>query len=455
MFSGIFIDPVSGMNLDLDESNSKASCNEAFFSYENGVIDFYRRFSHSCSPELMVSHCEIDPAQIEQSTAPELREAHDNAFTLSRDSGRNVYGKLEDLPYITQAGHFRRMDVLASLHVGDISKKVVVDFGTGPWGFAAIFPRLCDGGLCIGFDVSKVALLQARTRAHINQKTIYATSDGDKICLADDSVDIFFGGEVIEHVRKPTLFLQEIARICKEDALMILTTPNKDALLYKIAGIPFCHGPEHIALMNSHELSDALNLFCCDVSMIGYEISLYPDIDAKLKDQKLIERVNARAANFPELGSGLIASARVRKAKYRENRKDVILNETLWNSKILKDKIPGVSVHLFDEVYGISLANNGEFRIPVNTSDPTLLFWGHDWSGRVEIHCTAGGRRKSWTHDLFLPSGGFYRIDLQLPRGVAEVGVRRTGEKSDRSASSEVIFYKAFEYVSRTKIAHR
>lgn len=442
MINKLFIDPRSKQPLILDSSANKAIAGDTYFPFEGGVIDFYSRTAFSADV------IQADNKQLsDNNQSPELRESHDKAFESAQENNGNIYGELGDLPVITQRGHFRRMEILASIDLGEIGSKVAVDFGTGPWGFAAIFPNLRKAGVCIGFDVSKIALTQAKaTDNEIAGKTIYATSDGDSISLADNCVDIFFGGEVIEHVRNPALFVQEVARVCKQNALIILTTPNKDALLYKIDKIPFCTGPEHIALMNCQELRGVLDLFCGKTTIQGYEISLRPDIDATLADTALIDELNRRSTHHPELASGLVAVGHIDKDKYATNARSLTLNEHLWDSEKF-GKLPGQVLGLFDDIKGISLEEGFSFRIHVASRFPTLLFWGHDWSGHVEISSVSDTSHDSWLYDLYLPLGGFYRIDLQLPEDCTAIEVRRTGEKSDRAISSQVIFYKFFEYI--------
>lgn len=438
----VFIDPVTQETLILQEESRTASCSTSVFPYENRVIDFNTRLEKS-APESEPDHA--IHTDITDHSSSSMRKAQDDSFRAAQNHDGNIYGSLDDFPFITQQAHYRRIEILESIDLGNLSDKVVVDFGTGPWGFAAIFPKLRHAALCIGFDISKVALDQAAllgTEANV----IYATSDGDTICLADNSVDVFFAGEVIEHVRKPRLFLQEMARVCKDGAIVILTTPNKDALLYKVQGIPYCYGPEHIALMNNQELIANMSAFYDNVETMGYELSIQPDVDKCLRDPEIVRLVNERAFKFPALASGLIATGRVSKSKYLEGKTDVVLHEIEWSSELLREKIDGTVAPLFGEVAGLSMEINAEFSIPIQTSCPTLLFWGHDWSGIVEISFQARSVTTWWRYDLYLPSGGFYRIDLDLPDGVSEISVKRTGEKSERAVSSQVIFQKFFEY---------
>ena len=51
-----------------------------------------------------------------------------------------LYGAFEDLPVISRKGHFRRMELLARLDIGNVTQMRIVDFGMGSWGFAATYP---------------------------------------------------------------------------------------------------------------------------------------------------------------------------------------------------------------------------------------------------------------------------------------------------------------------------
>src|SRR5262245_6496347 len=123
---------------------------------------------------------------------------------FARETG--PYGPLENLPLIAQKGHFRRAELLARLDIGDVSRMTCVEFGMGSWGFAPMYPQLHDCAKAIGIDISKHALeLSAKLIAE--QRPKYADryqgleSDGMTLPLPDGSVDVFFSGESIEHVR--------------------------------------------------------------------------------------------------------------------------------------------------------------------------------------------------------------------------------------------------------------
>jgi SAM-dependent methyltransferase len=438
-----FIDPITKETLLFDSYSQKAMAGDGYFQIENGVIDFYNRLKLENAPKSLGSNPAISTLQVSQ--APELQDAHDKAFRDSESTGGNIYGEFNNLPKIAQSGHYRRMEILDNLEIGNIENKVAVDFGTGPWGYASIFPRLRAAQKCIGFDVSKVALLFARkaTPHEIDRKTVYATADGDFIPLADDSVDIFFGGEVIEHVRNPFLFLQEIARVCKDSAIVILTTPNRDAFNWKIFRQQYCVGPEHIALMNYEEFKKTLECFCKEIKIFGYESSLSRSMDNEPIDADTLAKLQARAESYPELSTGMISTSKVEKGLYVRNRRALTLKECLWNStSITYSPQEGSPLTLFGDIKGLLMTNAMEAKLSTTGKDISLLFWGHDWSGIVEICC---GNVEICV-DLYSEAGGFIRVDIDNEDLAKEMVLRHTGRKNSKAHSDEVIFYKIIEY---------
>jgi SAM-dependent methyltransferase len=84
--------------------------------------------------------------------------------------------------------------------------------GSHFWGTELSSGRLRLARQCLGYRVS---LLQ---------------TDGDGyIPFKDNAFDLIFVTEVIEHLKQPVLFLQEIYRILAPSGRLVLTTPNSDA----------------------------------------------------------------------------------------------------------------------------------------------------------------------------------------------------------------------------------
>jgi ubiquinone/menaquinone biosynthesis C-methylase UbiE len=375
--------------------------------------------------------------------APELEQLHDQLFS---ESDGEIYGSADDWTPIQRSGHFRRIEILENLDIGEIQNAVAVDFGSGPWGFGCIFSRLKDAAHCICMDVSSVALEMSKAvDLELSKKTQFMVSDGEKIPLPDNSVDIFWGGEVIEHVREPLVFMQEIARVCRSGAYVMLSTPNRDALYYKAANEINTIGFEHIALMNYQEFSAVVASFCKEFSITGYELSLTPELDHLITDPSLQDLVQRRAAAFPETASGLILHGRIDKSLYEKNRRDWTLKEIPWSEPEVERDLGGQSLALVGSVNGWCLASGSVLSFETEVDRLLLLLWSHPWSGWAEI--LVEGLEPVRVNLFTRAAGGFRRVVFDtLPKGKRCVSIRHLGEKAEGSMSDQVIFYKAIGY---------
>ncbi len=437
----LFVDPRTELQLELSHDSTFLTTPGSIYGYsfQEGVIDF--------SLAITFDSIGVDvAAETESDTSPELKAFHDEEF---KKSGKDIYD-FDSLPAITKSGHFRRMALLERIELGSLEGKVAVDFGTGPWGFACIYPKLQQASACIGFDISAVALAQARetTAEELTERVVYATSDGDAIPLRDSTVDIFFGGEVVEHVRKPEVFLQHIARVCKDGATVILTTPNRDALNYLVHKLPYAAGHEHIALMNYGEFVEKLDIFFDIKEVVGYDTTIGPLLDTTLEDSKILDLIQRRAENFPELASGMIAVATVNKQKYHTNKKNLTRREYLWSHPSFQIRGDSQVQNLFGEVNGVNLSPGTSITCSVFAEEISLLFWGHAWSGFVKIF---HDHKQIAEIDLFLLNGGFVRIDLHLEYPFGDLAVLSAGDKRAASNGPWVIFYKALGYVPQAE----
>jgi SAM-dependent methyltransferase len=340
-------------------------------------------------------------------TAPELHDFHEQIFADDAQGG--LYGAPEDWLPIKRSGHFRRMEVLSQADAGDISESVIGDFATGPWGIACVFPKLRAARWCYGFDVSNKALeMAAVVDAEIAAKPGYLTSDGETIPLEADCLDILWAGEVIEHVRERRLFLQEVARVCRDRGYVFLSTPNKDAVYYLARGEAYVTGPEHIALMSYATLRDHLALFFSNVRIRGYETSLYPDLDVAIKDEAALALIQRRAFVCPDTASGIIVDARVDKALYERNRRDYQLHEVLWSGPSVYCQSLPQPMRLFGDVQGGNLETREPLSFTVLCNRLILLFWAHDWSG----HALVGVNGKQTDLDLSNPRSAEMQVIL-------------------------------------------
>lgn len=373
----------------------------------------------------------------------DLRAYYESAFGETKGE---IYGSAEDWTVIQRSGHFRRMQLLDSLSIPTLDSAVAVDFGMGSWGFASVFPKLRSAKECIGIDISEVALdLSARADAQIREKTRYLRSELSEIPLADGSVDVFWGGEVLEHVAEPRQFLQEISRVCRAGAHVILSTPNRDAVLYLADGQEYAIGPEHIALLNAEELRSLAEIFFDTQSMLGYETSLSPECDKTLSDPRVADLLQERTVGYPSLASGLLYHGLVNKAKEGARARKWSRTDVEWSDDRLRFTRPPDAMKLSGPLTGAGLAPGSEIQINLSGQKYVFFFWSHDWSGIAAV--TVGDTTREI--DLFSKQSGFRRLEVEFDdTETRQIRIVRSNLKSERSIDSQVIFHSivAFDF---------
>jgi SAM-dependent methyltransferase len=365
-----------------------------------------------------------------------LHDYYEEAFGASRGE---LYGSAENWTIIQRSGHFRRMEIIDGFDVGELSIATALDFGMGSWGFASVFPKLRNSQRCIGVDISEVALRQSRERDQdISAKSSYLRSNMDAVPVPDSTVDIFWAGEVIEHVVEPRQYLQDVARACAEGAHFVCSTPNRDALMYMLDGQDYAIGPEHIALMNCAELMRAMDLFFDAIILCGYETSVSPSGDSVLTDEHIGRQIQERAFSYPSLASGVIYHGTVNKAKYRRNSRYWTRTHFKSDDPAIRYAAPVKKMLLAGTEYASSLPDTRPIYLFAMAAKYILFFWSHDWSGIVQIEI--GNQRK--IVDLFSKLGGYKRVEFEF-ECVEErsVVITRTGERSDRSQDSEILLH--------------
>jgi SAM-dependent methyltransferase len=371
---------------------------------------------------------------------------YDNQFSESTESG-SIY---EPFTVLLEAAHDARMTLLDRLPLGDLSDKVVVDFGTGSWGFACVFPRLHQCRLAIGIDISAQAIAMSAEISRKGQypyadRYKYLVSDGITVPLADSFADVFFAGESIEHVENTDAFLDEIYRVLKPDGILILTTPNPRPWLYRTLGLEYAVGPEHISLMDYEELKSYLEPRFDVLSWQGYNSSLHPSIDDKVVDVDFARTWALASIADPRDACGFVVSARAKaghkpkaytKMSYRFTSETVRSAGSWTEMKIHKD----LTTHMTKAGGKLSIDFRGDQLI--------LLFWTHDWSGIAEI--TVDG--ESQQIDLFSQFAGFKRVVFQgLGAGIEHnVVIAATGKRNPRSFDDQILFFTASTFMPKS-----
>jgi len=372
----------------------------------------------------------------------DIQAYYDNQFRLSGQTG-SIYAPMSTL---VQAAHHRRIAILDSLPVGSLANKTVVDFGTGSWGFACIYPRLHECRFAIGMDISREAVRQseavsARGSFPYGTRYKYYVSDGTHIPLADSSVDLFFTGECIEHVENTDAFLDEIYRVLVPDGVLILTTPNARPLIYRTLGDRYAVGPEHIALMDYRELVSYVEpRFTIDISK-GYNSSVHTALDGAVSDEAFAKQWASAGEDLPEDASGIVMMARKKPGGGPRTYSRTTYN---WTSDQLVRRGVWTKLSLHHSLSGLMGKPGSDLALSFSASSLVVLLWSHDWSGVAELTLD----RESHVVDLFEHVGGFRRVvfnGLDAAREHALV-LRPAGLRNPRSHDDQVIFYSASAY---------
>ena len=124
----------------------------------------------------------------------------------------------------------RRYEALAALSRPEKSMRIL-EIGSG--GGAALTVLHNKAVVYIPLDVTVKNLLEIRRKGS-NLKTLPLAGDGIFLPLKDDSIDIIFCSEVLEHVNEPVAVLKEIRRVLKERGKAVISVPYKEKITYQL-----------------------------------------------------------------------------------------------------------------------------------------------------------------------------------------------------------------------------
>src|SRR3954465_12256590 len=112
----------------------------------------------------------------------------------------------------------RRAFLLGHVRAGER----VLDLGAGDGAFAA--ELRAAGCNVVAVDVARAAL--ARARARVAGLGARPGEEGAALPLDEDSVDVVWAGEVLEHVADVVGLLAEVRRVLRWDGTLLATTPR-------------------------------------------------------------------------------------------------------------------------------------------------------------------------------------------------------------------------------------
>jgi SAM-dependent methyltransferase len=374
-------------------------------------------------------------------TSSQVSSALDDMF----ERPQGLYGSFEEIPVIAQAGHMRRVELLERLKIGDVSQMTVVDFGMGSWGFASVFTKLHTCARAIGMDTSKVALKMSRELV-ATSNPVYAhrfetyQSDGMDLPLSSGSIDLFFSGESIEHVRFPPRFLSEVHRLLRSGGQLVITTPNRDAILYKEKGEEYCTSPEHFWLFNTNEVVTSVSEFFQIEEVYGFNGSYGShEEDRAIKSREQAYTWSRMFENEPEKATGIVLRATPKPNITKSYRIREVQSAEL--------NITGADSYLPLEfgLSGLLLDNqNASVNMTRFPSDGVVCrFWCHRWSGIANISTDAGVEEV----DLYTRVPGWRNwVSRRQVGKITSIQITPSMRRNPKSEACQVIFFEAFTF---------
>jgi SAM-dependent methyltransferase len=149
----------------------------------------------------------------------------------------------------------RRDFLLSEVRAGDRA----LDLGCGAGEFTAVLAAA--GAQVVGVEVAEAALQRARSR-HPELDFRLAPIDGP-LPLEDNTFDLVWASEVIEHVADTGRWLSETRRVLAPGGRLLLTTPNHGRLQVALGGIERFSEPlgDHLHLYTARSLQGVLEEF--------------------------------------------------------------------------------------------------------------------------------------------------------------------------------------------------
>ncbi|HMD83431.1 MAG TPA: class I SAM-dependent methyltransferase [Terriglobia bacterium] len=113
-------------------------------------------------------------------------------------------------------------------YLGPVSGKLVLELSCGRGGFSTALAS--KGAVVCAADFAGSALRIARKKAlkvgTTTGKVLLTQTDAHHLPFADGAFDVVISCETIEHLLEPPQAVKEMARVCKKEGRLYLTTPN-------------------------------------------------------------------------------------------------------------------------------------------------------------------------------------------------------------------------------------
>jgi predicted O-methyltransferase YrrM/SAM-dependent methyltransferase len=349
-------------------------------------------------------------------------------------------------PALVWAALERRTALLDALPLGDLSGKVCVDYGVGLAGFGARCPRLRRCGIAIGIDPSlgvteRHARIFGGAEASGGPRHIALVAGGDRLDLLDGSVDVFFAGDALERAEDVEAFLDDIHRVLKPDGWLLAIAANAGAYLFAQTGVRHGQSPERPGLMTHFDLR-LLLAPRFDVSVAqGFNGALHPSLDFCVADLAVARAWAGQFADRPDLASETVILAR-RLSGYHPRR---TVTRSWASDGVMQREGPWDLAPLYAGMSGWrGSGDEATLTIDFQGTDLVVLLWAHSWGGHASLEVDGTMHHLV---DLYSEAPGFQRVHVRgLAPGPHALRIRGSGVKNPKSASTQVVFYKAIAY---------
>ncbi len=185
---------------------------------------------------------------------------------------RNIETADNDVRYVPIEGHLSACGLGHEVWYNwvktnwDLKNKVVLDFGCGSGYGAYMISKVAKEVHAV--DISPKAIEFAKEKYSSDNINFYAcdtTSEEIFDILTKKTYDIILSTEVIEHIEKYFIYLENVCKLLKEDGTFILGTPNRLQLFnWQRKWNPF-----HFQEFSPYQMRKILSLYFDDVTLVG------------------------------------------------------------------------------------------------------------------------------------------------------------------------------------------
>jgi 2-polyprenyl-3-methyl-5-hydroxy-6-metoxy-1,4-benzoquinol methylase len=176
--------------------------------------------------------------------------------------------KISDQKYKKDDEYHRSSKIFTLSLIPKSRNMSVLDVGCGT-GVNSEYIRQ-QGHKVTGIDISRVAIKKYRARG-LNG---IACDINNGFPFSDESFDMLFASEIIEHIHDSSFFFAEANRLLRPGGVLLLSTPNSAFILYRLLGIfgrtvTDLQHPGHIRFFSKRSLS----LFCQTNGFVSVKLS--------------------------------------------------------------------------------------------------------------------------------------------------------------------------------------